>query len=145
MDEYESSSYSKWDCKYHIDFIPKCQRKVLYGNLRGHMGEVFRKLAEQKEYRIEERHLVADHVHMMISIPANYSVSSVVGFIRGKCAIHLTGVYGEQKQNYAEQSFWSRGYFVPTVGRDEATVRDYIRNQEQEDKIRSRKTSGWTN
>jgi putative transposase len=100
------------------------------------LGEVFRKLAEQKECRIEEGHLLADHVHMMISIPPKYSVSSVVGFIKGKSAIHLARVYGEQKQNYTGQSFWARGYFVSTVGRDEATIRDYIRT-------RSRKTNGW--
>ena len=81
-----------------------------------------------------EGHLLADHVHMMISIPAKYSVWSVVGFIKGKSAIHLARVYGEQKQNYAGQSFWARGYFVSTVGGDEVTIRDYIRNQEQEDK-----------
>src|ERR1039457_2961778 len=134
MDDYESLSHSKWECKYHIVFIPKCRRKVLYGTLRRHLVEVFRKLAEQQECRIEEGHLLADHVHMMISIPPKYSVSSVVGFIKGKSAIHLARVYGEQKQNYAGQSFWARGYFVSTVGRDEITIRDYIRNQEQEDK-----------
>jgi putative transposase len=84
MDEYESLSHSKWECKYHVVFIPKCRRKVLYGNLRRHLGEVFRKLAEQKECRIEEGHLLADHVHTMISIPPKYSVSSVVGFITGQ-------------------------------------------------------------
>ena len=123
MDEYESLSHSKWECKYHIVFIPKCRRKVLYGNLRKHLGEVFRKLSEQKECRIEEGHLLADHVHMMISIPPKYAVSSVVGFIKGKSAIHLARVYGERKQNYTGQSFWARGYFVSTVGRDEKTIR----------------------
>ena len=88
MDEFESLSHSKWECKYHVVFIPKCRRKVLYGNLRKHLGEVFRKLAEQKECRIEEGHLLADHVHMMISIPPKYAVSQVVGFIKGKSAIH---------------------------------------------------------
>src|ERR1022692_799325 len=105
MDEYESLSHSKWECKDHVVFIPKCRRKVLYGNLRRHLGEGFRKLAEQKECRIEEEHLLADHVHMIISILPNYSVSSVVGFIKGKSAIHLAPGYGEQKQNYAGQSF----------------------------------------
>lgn len=134
MDEYESLSHSKWECKYHVVFIPKCRRKVLYGSLRKHLGEVFRKLAEQKECRIEEGHLLADHVHMMISIPPKYAVSQVVGFIKGKSAIHLARVYGERKQNYAGQSFWARGYFVSTVGRDEATIREeYIRSQEKED------------
>src|SRR5271170_7087973 len=96
MDEFESLSHSKWECKYHVVFIPKCRRKVLYGSLRKHLGEVFRKLAEQKECRIEEGHLLADHVHMMISIPPKYAVSQVVGFIRGKSAIHLARVYGER-------------------------------------------------
>ena len=107
---------------------------MLYGKLRRHLGEVFRKLAEQKERPIEEGHLLADHVLMMISIPPKYSVSSVMGFIKRESAIHLARVYGEHKQNYAGQSFWARGYFVSTVGRDEAVIRDYIRNQEQEDK-----------
>ncbi len=97
MDEFESLSHSKWECKYHVVFIPKCRRKVLYGSLRKHLGEVFRKLAEQKECRIEEGHLLADHVHMMISIPPKYAVSQVVGFIKGKSAIHLARVYGERK------------------------------------------------
>ena len=106
---------------------------MLYGKLRQHLGEVFRKLAEQKESRIEEGHLRSDHVHMMISIPPKYAVSQVIGLIKGKSAIHLARVYGERKQNFAGQSFWARGYFVSTVGRDEATIREYIRNQEKED------------
>src|SRR6266576_5534063 len=96
MDEYESLSHSKWECKYHVVFIPKCRRKTLYGELRRHLGEVFRKLAQQKESRIEEGHLMPDHVHMMISIPPKYAVSQVIGFIKGKSAIHLARVYGEK-------------------------------------------------
>ena len=134
MDPSESLSHSKWECKYHIVFIPKCRRKALYEQLRTHLGEVFRKLAEQKECRILEGHLMADHVHMLISIPPKYAVSQVVGFIKGKSAIHLARVYGERKRNFVGQHFWARGYFVSTVGRDEESVRDYIRHQEQEDK-----------
>ncbi len=133
MDEMESLSHTKWECKYHVVFIPKCRRKVLYGELRRHLGEVFRKLAEQKESRIEEGHLLPDHVHMMIAIPPKYAVSQVVGFIKGKSAIHLARVYGERKKNFVGQHFWARGYWVSTVGRDETVIRDYIRNQEQED------------
>ena len=96
-------------------------------------GEVFRDLAERKESRIEERHLLPDHVHMMISIPPKYAVSQVIGFIKGKSAIHLARVYGGRKQNYAGQNFWARGYFVSTVGRDETMIREYIRSQEEED------------
>jgi len=97
-------------------------------------GEVLRRLAAQKESRIEEGHLMSDHVHMMIAIPPKYAVSQVVGYIKGKSAIHLARVYGERKRNFVGQHFWARGYFVSTVGRDEALIREYIRNQEHEDK-----------
>ena len=100
MDEYESLSHTKWECKYHVVFIPKCRRKTLYAELRRHLGEVFRKLALQKESRIEEGHLMPDHVHMMISIPPKYAVSQVIGFIKGKSAIHLARVYGEKKAQF---------------------------------------------
>jgi putative transposase len=133
MDEYESLSHSKWECKYHVVFIPKCRSKTLYGELRRHLGEVFRKLAVQKESRIEEGHLMPDHVHMMISIPPKYAVSQVVGFIKGRSAIHLARVYGGRKRRFVGQNFWARGYFVSTVGRDEAVIREYIKKREQED------------
>src|SRR5215469_12469699 len=133
MDDYESLSHTKWDCKYHVVFIPKYRRKALYGELKPYLGEVFRKLALQKESRIEQGHLMPDHVHMMILIPPKYAVSQVVGFIKGKSAIHLARTYGERKRNFVGQHFWARGYFS-TVGRDEAVIREYIKNQEQEDK-----------
>ena len=103
MDELESLSHTKWECKYHVVFIPKRRRKTLYAELRRHLGEVFRKLAVQKECRIEEGHLMPDHVHMMISIPPKYAVSQVVGFIKGKSAIHLARVYGERKRSFVGQ------------------------------------------
>jgi putative transposase len=118
MDEYESLSHTRWECKYHVVFIPKYRRKTLYGELRRHLGEVFRRLA--KESKIEEGHLMPDHVHMMITIPPKYAVSQVIGFIKGKSAIHLARVYGERKRNFVGQHFWARGYFVSTVDRDEA-------------------------
>ena len=133
MDTFESLNHSVWDCKYHVVFIPKCRRKTLYGELRKHLGEVFRALARQKESRIEEGHLLVDHVHMLIAIPPKYAVSQVVGFIKGKSAIHLARVYGERKRNFVGQHFWARGFFVSTVGRDEAVIRDYIRRQEETD------------
>jgi len=105
MDEYESLSHTKWECKYQVVFIPKCRRKTLYGELRKHLGEVFRRLATQKESKIEEGHLMPDHVHMMISIPPKYAVSQVVGFIKGKSAIHLARVYGERKRNFVGAAF----------------------------------------
>ena len=122
MDDYESLSHSKWECKYHVVFIPKCRRKTLYGELRQHLGDVFRRLAMQKECRVEEGHLMPDHVHMMISISPKYAVSQVIGYTKGKSAIHLARVYGERKRNFVGQHFWARGYF-----------REYIRKQEAED------------
>ena len=133
MDQYESLSHNAWECKYHVVFIPKCRRKTLYAELRRHLGEVFRRLAEQKESCVEEGHLMPDHVHMMISIPPKYAVSQVIGYIKGKSAIHLARVYGERKRNFVGQHFWARGYFISTVGRDETVIREYIRKQEQED------------
>ena len=133
MDTLASLNHSVWDCKYHVVFIPKCRRRTLYGELRQHLGEVFRQLALQKESRIDEGHLRVDHVHMLIAIPPKYAVAQVVGFIKGKSAIHLARVYGERKRNFVGQHFWARGYFVSTVGRDERVIREYIRKQEQED------------
>ncbi|EIZ84301.1 MULTISPECIES: IS200/IS605 family transposase [Methylobacterium] len=133
MDKFESLSHTKGACKYHVVFIPKGRRKALYGTLRPHLGEVFRTLAQQKESRIEEGHLLADHVHMMIAIPPKYAVSQVIGYIKGKSAIHLARVYGERRRTFVGQHFWARGYFVSTVGRDEAVIRAYIKQQEQED------------
>jgi putative transposase len=133
MDKTESLNHTKWKCKYHVVFIPKGRRKLLYAELRKHLGEVFRTLAQHKESRIEEGHLMVDHVHMMISIPPKYAVSQVVGYIKGKSAIHLARVYGEKKRNFVGQHFWARGYFVSTVGRDEQVIRNYIRHQEKED------------
>ena len=132
--EQNSLKHTKWECKYHVVFIPKCRRKVLYKQLRRDLGAVFRALTEQKESRIEEGHLMVDHVHMLLSIPPKYSVAQVVGFIKGKSAIHMARTYGGRKRNFVGQNFWARGYYVSTVGRDEATIRQYIQNQEQEDR-----------
>ncbi|WP_256091462.1 IS200/IS605 family transposase [Candidatus Thiosymbion oneisti] len=115
-------------------FIPKCRRRTLYGQLRRHLGEVFHELARQRESQIEAGHLMPDHVHMLISIPPKYAVSQVVGYIKGKSAIHVARVYGERKRNFVGQHFWARGYFVSTVGRDEGVIRAYIRHQEAEDR-----------
>ena len=133
MQEYRTLCHSKWECKYHVVFIPKYRKKRIYGELRKYLGEVFRDLAERKESRVEEGHLMTDHVHMLLSIPPKYAVAQVVGFIKGKSAIHIARNFGERKRNFVGQNFWARGYFVSTVGLDEAMVRAYIRHQEQED------------
>ena len=134
MRQVNSLSHTRWECKYHIVFIPKYRRKAIYGQIRQELGEVFRKLAEQKECKIEEGHIMSDHVHMMISIPPKYAVSQVVGFIKGKSAIHIARTYAGRKRNYVGQHFWARGYFASTVGRDEKVIREYIRHQEAEDR-----------
>ena len=130
---YESLKHTRWECKYHVVFIPKYRKKKLFGELRQYMGELFRELAKQKECRIEEGHLMVDHVHMLISIPPKYAVAQVIGFIKGKSAIHIARTYMGRKKNFTGQSFWARGYMVSTVGRDEAMIRKYIQKQEKED------------
>lgn len=130
----ESLKHSVWECKYHVVFIPKYRRKALYGKLREYLGEVFRDLAKQRESKIVEGHMMGDHVHMLISIPPKYAVSQVIGFIKGKSAIHIARVYVGKRKNFRGQSFWARGYFVSTVGRDEETIRRHITRQEKEDK-----------
>jgi putative transposase len=134
MEQYESLNHTKWECKYHVVFIPKCRRKTIYGAIKRELGPVFRTLTEHKECRVEEGHLMADHVHMLLAIPPKYAVSNVIGYIKGKSAMHIARTFGERKRNFVGQHFWARGYFVSTVGRDEGVIREYIRNQEQEDK-----------
>jgi putative transposase len=134
MDDYESLNHTKWECKYHIVFIPKCRRKKLYQQLRQDLGEVFRQLAQRKESQILEGHLVVNHVHMLISIPPKYAVAQVIGYIKGKSAIHIARTAGGRQRNFTGEHFWARGYFVSTVGRDEKVIREYIQRQEQEDR-----------
>jgi len=134
VDEFQSLSHTVWECKYHVVWIPKYRRKVLYGDLRKHLGAILRELAMQRESKIVEGHLVKDHIHMLISIPPKYSVAQVVGFIKGKGAIQIARTFGGWKQNFTGQHFWARGYFVSTVGRDEKVIREYIKKQEQEDR-----------
>lgn len=133
MKEYQSLSHTRLDCKYHVVFIPKRRKKAIYGALRKNLGEIFRELAQQRQCKVVEGHLMIDHVHMCLSVPPKYSVSSVVGFIKGKSAISIARHFGGRQRNFTGEVFWARGYFVSTVGLDEEMVRAYIRNQEQED------------
>jgi putative transposase len=133
MSDIQCLSHTKWDCKDHGVWIQKYRRKILYGQLRQNLGDVFHELARQKESKIVEGHLQPDHVHMLISIPPKYSVSQIVGYIKGKSAIHITRTYLGQKKNYTGMHFWARGYFVSTVGADEEVVKAYIQDQEKED------------
>ena len=134
MNNEQSLSHTKWECKYHLTWIPKYRKKELYGGLRRYLGEVFTDLAQRRECEILEGHLMADHADMLISIPPKYAVSQVVGYIKGKSAIHIARNYMGRRRNFTGHKFWARGYFVSTVGRDEKTVREYIKTQEEEDR-----------
>ena len=134
MNDIESLSHTKWECKYHVVWIPKYRKKSLYVELRKYLGSTFRELAMQRESRVIEGHLLPDHVHVLLSIPPKYAVAQVVGYLKGKSAIHIARAYMGRKKNFTGQHFWARGYFVSTVGTAEETIREYIRQQEQEDR-----------
>lgn len=133
MKEYQRLSHARWDCKYHIVFIPKRRKKRMYGALRRQLVEVFHELASHKESKIVEGYVMPDPIHRCISIPPKYAVSNVVGYLKGKSAITIARRFGGRTKNFTGESFWARGYFVSTVGLEKAMVRAYIRNQEQED------------
>jgi putative transposase len=133
MEDYKSLSHTKWQCKYHVIFIRKYRRKKLYGVVRRELGAVFHRLANQKECEIIEGHIMPDHVHMLISIPPKLAVSSVVGYLKGKSAIHVARHVLKRERNYAGQRLWARGFFVDSVGRNTEVIKRYIREQEQED------------
>ncbi|MGV1037966.1 MAG: IS200/IS605 family transposase [Candidatus Nanopelagicales bacterium] len=133
MTQENSLAHTKWMCKYHIVWIPKYRKKKLFGDLRRELGPVLRELARQRESEIEEGQMMSDHVHILISIPPKYSVSQVVGYIKGKSAIHIARTYMGRQRNFTGEHFWARGYYVSTVGLDESVVRQYIQNQEAED------------
>jgi putative transposase len=130
---YRSLSHSKWDCKYHVVFIPKKRRKALFGQARCHLGEIFHALARQKECQILEGHLMPDHVHVCIAIPPKYAVASVIGFLKGKSAIAIARQLCGKERNFTGEHLWARGYAVSTVGFEIEQVRQYIRDQEEAD------------
>ena len=134
MYDEQSLSHTKWDCKYHVIWIPKYRKKSIFWDLRQYLGEILRELAKQKECTVIEGHLMPDHVHILLSIPPKYSVAQVVGFIKGKSAIQIARNFQGRKKNFVGQNFWARGYYVSTVGKDEDAVRAYIQHQEKEDK-----------
>ena len=133
MSEYQSLSHSKWDCKYHVVFVPKRRRAALWGTVRQHLGTIFHELARQQECRILEGHIMPDHVHMLISIPPKHKVAGVIGFLKGKSAIAIARRFEGRERNFAGASFWARGYAVSTVGFEEAQVRRYIKEQDSSD------------
>jgi len=130
---YESLSHSRWDCKYHVVFIPKRRKKELYGKIRKFLGPVFRELIRQKESELVEGHMMPDHVHMLLKIPPKYAVAEVVGYIKGKGAIAVARQFSGRQRNFNGERFWARGYSVSTVGFEEEQIRRYIRDQEKLD------------
>ena len=134
MNNYNKLKHTTWECKYHLVWIPKYRKKIIYGQLRKNLGEILKELALQRESKIIEGYLMGDHVHVLISIPPKYSVSQVVGYIKGKSAIHIARTYAGKRNNFVGQSFWARGYFVSTVGLNEEIVKQYIKKQEEADR-----------
>ena len=130
---YQSLSHTSWNCKYHLIFVPKFRKKAIYGKIREALKDILHELARQKDSKIVEGHLLVDHVHMCISIPPKHSVSSVVGFMKGKSAIAIAKMSGKQR-NFNGENFWARGYAVSTIGYDLEEIRKYIREQEDSDK-----------
>jgi REP-associated tyrosine transposase len=131
-ENYQSLSHSKWDCKYHVVFVPKGRRKELFGHIRKELGAVFHELARQKECQIIEGHTMPDHVHLCIAIPLKHAVASVIGFMKGKSAIAIARLQGKER-NFTDEHFWARGYAVSTVGFNEEQIKRYIRDQEGSD------------
>jgi len=130
---YSSLGHSKWDCKYHLVFVPKYRRKELYGGIRKFLGAIFHELASHRGCKILEGHMVQDHVHMIISIPPKYAISEVVGYIKGKSAIAVARQFSGRKRNFNGERFWARGYAVSTMGFEVEKIRVYVRHQEQLD------------
>ena len=126
-------AHSRWDCKYHVVFVPKRRRKALFGNIRQKLGAIFRELARQKDCRIVEGHLLPDHVHICIEIPPKFAVASIVGFLKGKSAIAIAREFTGKDRNFTGEHFWARGYAVSTVGFNLDQVKAYIREQEAGD------------
>ena len=130
----DSIAHTTWICKYHVVWIPKYRKKQLFGLIRTELAPVMKELSRQKESKILQGDLMPDHVHMLIAIPPKYAVSSVIGYIKGKSAIYIARNFRGKKRNFVGESFWARGYFVSTIGLDEGMIRNYIKNQEKEDK-----------
>ena len=131
----QSLAHSKWRCKYHIVFAPKYRRQVIYGKIKTDIGVILRKLCEYKGVEILEANLCSDHVHMLVSIPPKISVSSFVGYLKGKSSLMIFDRHANLKYKYDNRHFWCRGYYVDTVGRNKRAIAEYIRNQQKEDMI----------
>ena len=135
MNDMNSLAHTSWNCKYHIVFAPKYRRQVIYGQIKKDVGEILRKLCIQKEVEIIEAEACPDHIHLFVEIPPKFSVSSFMGYLKGKSSTMLYEQFGELKYQYRNREFWCRGYYVDTVGKNESRIAEYIRNQLKEDEM----------
>ena len=131
--DVSSLAHTKWNCKYHIVFAPKFRRKVIYGKIKEDIGKMLRKLCEYKGIEILEAEACPDHIHMLITIPPKYSVSQIMGYLKGKSSLMIYEKYANLKYKYGNRHFWCRGYYVDTVGKNKKAIAEYIRNQLKED------------
>ena len=138
--DVNSLAHTKWNCKYHIVFAPKYRRKIIYGELKAEIGQILRQLCEWKQIRILEAEICPDHVHMLVEIPPKISVSGFVGFLKGKSSLMIHERHGNLKYKYGNRSFWCRGYFVDTAGKNAKRIREYIQNQLKEDQLHDQMT-----
>ena len=128
-----SLAHTQWECKYHIVFAPKFRRRIIYGKIREDIGHMLRKLCEYKGVEIIEAEACSDHIHLLVSIPPKFSVSQIMGYLKGKSSLMIFEKYANLKYKYGNRHFWCRGYYVSTVGRNKNAIAQYIRNQLQED------------
>lgn len=133
MNDINSLAHTKWNCKYHIVFAPKYRRQVIYGRIKADIGQILRKLCEHKGIEIIEANACPDHIHMLVSIPPKYSVSQIMGYLKGKSSLMIFDRHANLKYKYGNRQFWCKGYYVDTVGRNKKAIAEYIRNQLQED------------
>lgn len=135
MDDDLSLSHTRWNCKYHIVFIPKYRRKEIYGKLRSDIGQIIRQLCSYKGVEIVEAHAMPDHIHMLVRIPPKIAISNFMGYLKGKSSLMIFERHANLKYKYGNRNFWAKGFFVSTVGLDTKKVQEYIRDQEKEDMI----------
>ena len=129
----DSLAHTKWNCKYHVVFAPKYRRQVIYGKIKADIGKMLRKLCEYKQIEILEAEACKDHIHMLISVPPKYSISQIMGYLKGKSSLMIFEKYANLKYKYGNRHFWCRGFYVDTVGRNKKVIAEYIRNQLHED------------
>ena len=141
MDDDLSLSHTRWNCKYHIVFIPKYRRKEIYGKIRTDIGQIIRQLCACKDVEIIEAHAMPDHIHMLVRIPPKIAVSNFMGYLKGKSSLMIFERHANLKYKYGNRNFWAKGFYVSTVGLDTKKVQEYIRDQEKEDMIQDNLSS----